>query len=420
MTADGEHGAVSAAFRRSAAGVADQVVSSASNYLTAFLASVVLAPNEFGRFVLAYAVVTVLLAGGRAFVGESLLAHLPVVDAARRRPLTTSALGTGVLLGLAGSVVCLAGTPTGLPLLAFLPWVPGAMLADAGRYVLLAGRDTARALVVDTVWAIVQLAVLVVPWATGDWSVGVLATAWGVGALAAAAAFVAMTGQWPAGPGAWWAESRYVAGWFTLSSVLGQVQVYAVLLLAGAALSPLDTAGLRAVQLLVYQPAITLMGALVVLLVPVMSRQLATGEPAALRRVRRTALLLFLVVGAVVLVAVPLRDVLLDALFPHYIGFTFLVAPVAVQTALTGLGVPFLAQLRATRRGRVVVGQQLLQLVTGLAAAGTGAAIGGVRGLAWGLVAATGVVLASLAVMAVRTRPAAVAPVIGAAAEVAR
>lgn len=419
MTADGEPGAVSA-FRRSAAGVADQVVSSASNYLTAFLASLVLAPDEFGRFVLAYAVVTVLLAGGRAFVGDSLLAHLPVVDAARRRPLAASALGTAALLGLLGSAVCLAGTPTGLPLLAFVPWIPGAMVADAGRYVLLAGRDTTRALVVDTVWALVQLAVLVVPWVTGAWSVGVLAAAWGTGALAAAAVFVAMTRQWPARPRAWWAESRYVAGWFTVGSVLGQVQIYTVLLLAGATLSPVDTAGLRAVQLLVYQPAITVMAALVVLLVPVMSRLLVTGDPAVLRRVRRRVLPLFLLLGAVVLVAVPLRHVLLGVLFPHYTGFAFLVAPVAVQTALAGLGVPFLAQLRATRRGRVVVGQQLVQLVAGLTGAGVGAAVGGVHGLAWGVCAATGLVLASLAATATRTRPAAVAPPAGAAAEVAR
>ena len=40
-------------------GVADQAVSSATNYLTAFVASLVLVPEAFGAFVVAYAVVAI-------------------------------------------------------------------------------------------------------------------------------------------------------------------------------------------------------------------------------------------------------------------------------------------------------------------------------------------------------------------------
>lgn len=396
--------------RRAAAGVADQLLSSASNYLTAFLASAVLSPDDFGGFVLAYAVVTVLLAGARAVVGESLLAHLPSVPAERRASLEASALGTAAVLGVLGALGCLAGALLVPALLPFVPWVPVVLLVDAARYVLLARGDTVRALAVDGVWAAVQLVVLAGVWAADAWSVGTLALAWGAGALVAAAAFLVSARQWPQRPQPWWQESRYLSGWFTLTSVLGQVQIYLVLLLAGAVLSERDTAGLRAVQLLVFQPAVTLMAALLVLLTPVLARLSATGDDAGLRRARRTAMTAMAGVGAVVLLTIPLRDVLLGALFPQYTGFADLVAPIALQTAIAALTVPLQAQLRGDRRGRALFGQQLVQFAALVGGAAVGMAAGGVQGLAWGLTVATAVSLAAMAADVGR-RPSAPSPV---------
>ncbi|PWW21889.1 O-antigen/teichoic acid export membrane protein [Geodermatophilus normandii] len=395
---------MSPTLRRTAAGVADQVVSSGSNYLTALLASLVLAPREFAGFVLAYAVVTVLVAGARAVVGEPLLAHLPTVAAAHRRDLSSAALGAAAVLGVVAAAGCvvlgLAGPGLLAGVLAFAAWVPGVLLADAARFVLLARGDTVRALLVDLTWALVQLSALAVVWAVGSWSVGSLAAAWGVGALAAVVVAAVCTRQGLRPPGTWWAESRYLSGWFTLTSVLGQVQVYLVLVLAGAVLAAVDTAGLRAVQLLVLQPAITLMAAVLVLLTPPMARASAAGDLAALHRARRTALTAMAALGAVVLLAVPLRDVLLGAVFPQYTGYAGIVAPVAVQTAVAALTVPFQAQLRGARRGRSLFVQQVVQLVTLLGGAATGLAAGGLPGLAWGTAAATVVALVSMALAA--------------------
>ena len=395
---------------RTAAGVADQIVSSASNYFTAFLASLVLLPTQFGPFVLAFAVVTVLLAAARALVGEPLLAHLPMVAPARQAPLASSALGGAVVLGLLGAVVCvvggLSGTTMLTALLAFAPWMPFALAADAARFVLLARGDTVRALAVDGVWAAVQLLALGVVWFVGSWSVALLAMAWGVGALGALVCFAATTRERPGHPGPWWAESRYLSGWFTLTTVLGQVHIYLVLLLAGFALTAVDTAGLRAVQLLVFQPAITLMAALLVLITPVMSRLSAAGDTVALHRARRTAMTAMAAVGVVVLLAIPLGDVLLGALFPRYIDYAPLVAPIAVQTAIAALTVPFHAQIRGYRRGRTLFVQTLLQAVLLLAGAGTGLVLGGVLGLAWGLAVAMLVGLAAMAAASSRLSPA--------------
>ncbi|MFC5061527.1 hypothetical protein [Actinomycetospora atypica] len=401
--------------RRSVLGVADQVVSSGSNYLTAFLASLVLAPVDFGAFVLAYAVVTVLLAGTRALVGEPLLAHLPSTDPSRRGALGASALSTSLVLGLVGALICLVGGLSGWSLLAallvFAPWMPLALAADAARYVLLARRDTARALVVDTVWVVVQLAVLAGVLGWGTWSVGALAAAWGIGAVAAVAVFVGIAPERLADPRVWWAESRYLSGWFTATSVLGQVQIYLVLLLAGAVLAAVDTAGLRAVQLLVFQPAITLMAALLVLVVPPMASCAATGDLAGLRRARGTALKAMAVIGVLALLAIPLRDVLLSTFFPRYTAYAVLVAPIAIQTAIGALTVPFQAQIRGFRQGRALFGQQLLQAGALLLCAGVGLAVGGVVGLAWGLTVATAVALAAIVARAARLQPA-VRPVV--------
>ncbi|WP_433783355.1 hypothetical protein ACQPX6_25250 [Actinomycetospora sp. CA-101289] len=396
--------------RGALAGVADQVVSSGSNYLTAFLASLVLLPGDFGAFVVAYAVVTVVLAGVRAVVGEPLLAHLPTITEARRRGLGSSALGLALLLGLGGALLCLAAAWSGVAMLAalaaFVPWVPGALVADAGRYVLLARGETGRALVVDSVWAVVQLAVLAGVALTGSWSVGTLALAWGVGGIAAVVAFLVVAVERVLPPRAWWVESRYLSGWFTLTSVLGQVQIYLVLLLAGAVLAAVDTAGLRAVQLLVFQPAITLMAALLVVVTPVMAKLSAGGDLAALRRARRTALIAMAGVGLVVLVAVPLRDVLMGLLFPRYTAYAALVLPIALQTAVGGLTVPFQAQIRGYRRGRALFGLQIVQAVSLLGAAAIGLVLGGVLGLAWGLAAATVVALVAMIATAARLTPA--------------
>ncbi|MDL5159145.1 hypothetical protein [Actinomycetospora termitidis] len=412
---------------RAVVGVADQLVSSASNYLTAFVASAVLLPGEFGAFVAAYAVVTVLCAAGRAVIGEPLLAHLPTVGAARRPSLGSSALTGSAVLGLAGLAVCVVGGlawdgAVGDALLALALWVPGALVVDAGRHVLLARSDTGRALAVDVVWLVAQGVVLLAAFlTTGRFSLGSVAAAWGVGALVALVVLLAVSAEARriVDPRPWFAESRYLAGWFTLTSVLGQAQVYLVLLLAGAVLVADDVAGLRAVQLLVFQPPVTFLAALLVLATPVMARLAVAGDRAGLRRARRTALAATAVLSAVLLAAIPLRDVLMGLLFPQYLGYTGLVAPIVLQTALAAFAVPFLAQVRGERRGGALFGLQVVTAVGMLVGAGAGLVVGGeagsaVTGLAWGLTASSLVALAA-AVVACRPRR---APVVATREEV--
>jgi hypothetical protein len=392
-------------------GITDQIVSSASNYLTALVASAVLAPEAFGAFVAAYAVVTVLCAAARAVIGEPLLAHLPTVDAARRPPLGSAALAAAVVLGVGGLAVCVVGGlawdgPVGDALLALAVWVPGAVAVDAGRYVLLARSDTRRALLVDVVWLLAQGLVLGAFLTSGAAiSIAGVAAAWGVGALVALAAVVVVTpeARHLGDAGRWFAESRHLAGWFTLTSVLGQAQVYLVLFAAGVVLTADDVAGLRAVQLLVFQPPVTVLAALLVLATPVMARHAVAGDRAGLLRARRVALLGAAGLGVVLLGAIPLRETLMGLLFPQYVGHAGLVVPIVLQTALAALAVPFLAQIRGERRARSLFVLQVVTAAGMLAGAGAGLVVGGaagsgVTGLAWGLTASSLVALGAAAV----------------------
>lgn len=376
--------------RRALLGVADQVLSSGTNFLTAFIASATLVPEAFGVFVVAYAVVTIVAAAARAFLGDPLLAHLPgVVAEERRNRLAGSAVTAAALLGVVTAVLLAGvGFVVGGPLTwltVFAVWLPGAFVADVARYVAFSRSDTSRALAIDATWAIAQGAALVVIAVTDAWSVGSLAAAWGLGALAAVTVLPLLGLPRPADPRPWLRESRYLSGWFTVISVIGQSQVYIVLLLAGVLLSVEDSAGLRAVQLLVYQPAVTFMAAMLVMMTPAFARRAAAGDADGVTRLRNLALVALGGLALVVLVVIPLRDLLLGTLFPRYTAFAFLVPAVVAQTALVALAVPFHARLRGLRRARTLVGIQVLTTTATIGAALGGAVLAGVAGLAVGM-----------------------------------
>ncbi|GAA4823084.1 hypothetical protein GCM10023201_06410 [Actinomycetospora corticicola] len=402
--------------RRAALGVADQAVSSATNYLTAFVASFVLLPESFGAFVVAFAVVTVLAAATRAVLSEPLIAHLPAVASADRRArLAGSALGAAAVFGLAGTalvvVLGLVGGEVLSTLLVFAPWILGAIVVDAGRYVLLARLRTGATLAVDAAWALAQGVGLGVVALVGSWTPAALAACWGVGALAGLVVVVAVGVERPGRPGPWLREGRYLSGWFTVVSILGQVQMYAVLLLAGIVVSTREMAGLRAVQLLVLQPPTTFMAAVLVLATAMFARYPVAADgslPPGFAALRRRLTLAMAGLGVLVLVAIPLRDVLMGLLFPRYVDFAPLVPPTALLVAVLGLGVPAAAALRGMRRGGLLCAIQVLTSLGMVGGATVGLLVGGVLGLCWGMVvAATGIVAVQY-VAALRARPRAV------------
>lgn len=396
--------------RQPVLGVVDQIVSSATNFLTAFLASYTLAPDAFSTFVIGYAIVIVISAVGRSLVGEPLLAHLPTVAAGARSRMFCSAMACAVVIGGAASILLLglglSGARPLTSLIWFAPWLPVVFVQDACRFVFLALEDTGRALTIDVAWALAQGVALAVTIAFGDLSIATLSAGWGIGALAGIAGFLVLTPGTivPSDPRPWMRETRYLSGWFTLTSLLGQCQIYTVVVLAGLVLLPIDTAGLRAVQLMVFQPSITIIAAFLVVVTPLVARLEAQGRFREIRTVRWVTLGGSAVLSAVILLAVPLRGFLLKTFFPLYTAFDHLVLPLALQSVASAFSVPFVALLRGFRQARLLFLIEILCSPLLVVAALAGMLVAGVVGLAWGLAAASAVTLIVLSSAAPRLR----------------
>lgn len=375
-------------------GMASQLLNAGTNVATAFAASVVLRPEAFGLFVLGFAVVTVALATGRGLIGQTMLTQLPGTDPAERPATVRSAMGFALLVGLGGAVVLLVVSGWIGSVVWFVPWVVAALLQDVGRYTFLAAGRPGGALTLDAVWAVVQVLVVVGWWAAGGTlGIGVFDTAWGIGALAGAIAFAVLDPRAarPAAPGRWLRTTRDVAGWFTAMSVLGQLEVYLVILLAGALAGARDAGGLRAVQLLVFQPPMVLLGAVLALATPPVAR-LGAGAP-GLPAVWKLTAVAVVPVSAAVLVVAALAGPLMGFLFPQYTDYTALVLPVALQSALAAFAVPTLALLAGTRRAGLAFVLQSGRSALLLGGVVVGVVLAGTSGLAWSLAVTSAITL---------------------------
>lgn len=396
--------------RRPMLGIAGQMLNAATNVVTVYLASLLLRPDAFGTLALAFAVVTVVLATGRGLVGSTMQVQLPILDAGTCREMVRSAVGFTLLVGAAASLVlAVLGHDA---LLWFAPWVAAALLQDAGRHAFLAVGRQGSALLLDVAWAVVQGLVIAVWLLSGHAvTIGLLATSWGLGALAGFGLFAVLARGigWarPSLPGRWARSTRDVAGWFTGVAAIAQIELYLVLLLTGTLLGAAEAGGLRAAQLLAYQPALVVLGSLSILFTPLMVRA-RTSRPEIGRAWRRITVACSPVAAVLLLVAV-LREPLTGLLFPQYVGVAALVVPIALQGVCSTAGVASLVMLRALRRGRIVFAVQALRALLMVGAAYVGLVLGGAVGLAWGLAAGSATMLvlisATACVVARRATP---------------
>lgn len=384
--------------RRPVLGLASQLLNAGTNVVTAYVASLLLVPAEFGAFVIAFSAVSIVIAIGRGLVGATMTVHLPAQADDDRAPLVDSAFGYTALAGLgATGLLLLAGFVH--PVMWWLaPWVIVALLHDVGRYVFFAAGRSGSALALDVAWAAVQGAVLGIGWlALGSVTLPLVACAWGLGALGGLLLFGFLHRFRPAHPRLWSRATRDVAGWFTAVAVVGQVEIYLVLVLTGLLLAASDVGGVRAVQLLAYQPAMVLLAALLTVMQPDVVR--ARHSAAGLRRACvRAVVLASPVIGGLVLLAM-LRVPLMRLLFPHYVGYAPLVVPIALQCTFVALSLGPLCVLNGLRQGSSVFRTQVVRTSALVAAAVVGMRVAGVAGLAWALASASSLVWLQLLVV---------------------
>jgi O-antigen/teichoic acid export membrane protein len=376
-------------------GIADQALSSVTNFGLGITVARVSTPTEFGAFGLAFATYTVALGASRALTTEPLAIRHSGLERRAWREGTAEATGVALLVGaVAGGACAIAGLLVGQtlsgPLLAMGFCLPGLLLQDSWRGAFFAGRRGALSFDNDLVWTALLVAGLSLAIVAGYDSVGGLILVWGATGTAAGLFGIAQNQILPT-PGAafrWWREQRDLASrlltMFAARNLSRQVTTYAVAVFGGLAAAGSLRGG------------ILLLGPLNILYLGVNAVLVPQGVQ--LRKRSKEHLRSGMRMIAASLAGVSLAWALAIYLLPDSVGREILgaswvashaiVVPLGVMTAAAGAqlgavaGVLSLGEVRVAMVTQIVEGG--LTLTGGLA----GAILGGASGAAWGMAAA--------------------------------
>lgn len=177
--------------RGAAVTLADQLISSASNFALGVLIARSGGPAALGAFGIAFLVWLVVVGANRALVTEPMTVggSADSGDAQLREGLLASLLlGAGVtgLLGLAGTVMMFADFNTAVAVLALAPWIPSLIVQDYCRLMAFRLQQPDWALTSDVVFTVVQGIVTTALILLRVGSVSTFLASWGIGATAGA------------------------------------------------------------------------------------------------------------------------------------------------------------------------------------------------------------------------------------------
>ena len=401
--------------RRVVAGLTDQVLVAFANAgITVLALDLFTRVRSAGVLLcigLAYFVITV----NRAFVGDVLVALVARYEGEARAKLIRSGLATAVSVGVLAGVVMLAvwllrpraGKIDLEDLVWIAPFLPAILLQDTVRSSYIAGAEQAKALLNDVVGVATQALVISVLLAVGVRTPGAVFASWGIGASTGAVVFLVRTRQWPwrGSVRLWLVETRHLAGWFTATQVVGQLQLQAVSFIVTGRLSQTDLSGLRGAQTALIQPTQNFAMAVQSLIVPRFSRlageagaSAARGDAEALaaqvatlrRQTMKLALGLGVAAIAVVAVYAPLARLVLGHI-EKFKDIVPLALPLSIQAGFYLIEVPFAAALRGMHRARLLFVRYLVFTTATMTALVIGASVDRLQGAAWGLVTGAGI-----------------------------
>jgi O-antigen/teichoic acid export membrane protein len=373
-------------------GLADQALSSLTNFALGIFVARTVGVEEFGAFSLVFAVYLLLMSVCRAFPMEPLQIRYSGQPDETIRSASRRAVGSVFAIGVAASIALLPiafafGGSIGGTLLALAVTLPGLLVQDAWRSAFFAWHRGSSAFANDLLWALVMVTGLV--WLTTQGAGTAMAATfiWGISATLAA-----IFGIWqtrvvpdPRRTLDWWREHidlgpRFIAE--VLSRIAGtQVALYGIGLAAGLA----ALGSLRAAQLVVGPVQILFLG-IGLIAVPEGVRALSHSRG----RLVRLAVLM-----SVGLAIAGLAWGLVALLLPEAVGEFVLgaawapaqevLAPVIIAqlgilaAAGAGMGLRTLAAARRSLRANLLVSALIVTLGIG------GSLVGGTLGAAWGL-----------------------------------
>jgi O-antigen/teichoic acid export membrane protein len=227
-------------------GVADQAMSSLTNFAVNIYIARSLGAVSYGAFSLAYVTYSFALNASRGLATDPLLTRFSGVDVRRWRWAVSSCTGTAFATGVVtgAGVLAAAALMHGSVRGAFIALgltLPGLLLQDSWRFSFFAAGRGFHALLNDTIWAAVLVPSLVILKRTGHSSVFWFVLAWGLAAAAGAIAGPLQSGVMPrlSRLPAWISAQRDLGPRYllegTANSLSTQLRNYSVGLLLGLA-----------------------------------------------------------------------------------------------------------------------------------------------------------------------------------------
>ena len=377
--------------RRLGWGIADQAVSSLTNFTLLVVVAGAVGRSSFGALGIAFAAYAVAIGLGRALAGEPLTVRHSVPGGRDTRAPSSAALGVAGCVGIAsGALLVVIGLGTGGVLgRALVPlgvMLPGLVLQDTWRFVFMAAGRPRAACANDALWAVVQCAGLAGIALAGAVTVPAAVLAWGVGANVAALVAARASGVRPnfRRARAWLRDERDLWPRFA-SEFVALTGSWQVALIGLGAVAGLDTVGsLRAAQVLVGPLNVAFLSVPLVA-VPESARlwRAARGTPFQHAALVGGALAACAVVWGVVMALIPSgvgRD-LLGATWP---GARSALVPVVVVMAGVGATLGALCGLRVLAAARDSMWARGVGATLVVLAVVAGGAASGVTGAAWG------------------------------------
>jgi O-antigen/teichoic acid export membrane protein len=377
------------ASRRSLLTLADQGVSSASNFAVAVVVAHLAGIRGLGVFSVGYAAWLLVASLHRSLITDPMTIERDARSAAARQRIrvglaaevvlgTTAACLTAatgaIFLGIGAASGASGWSGAGEGLLTVAIFVPFLSVQDFWRWVgFMAGRP-GRSLANDCTFAGVQaLAFVAIALAPGRPSPGLVIGGWGLGALAGCVYgcwTYRLLPRYSGGIGlltSRWQLSRWLVG--NDLALWGTNQGY--LLLAGLLLGPVELGGLKAAQTLVTGPAFVLLQAGGSIGLPEATSALALEGHSGLRRVtRRMSLAAFVAIGGLALIVIAFGGQLLGLVYGSQFRSLHTAASLlAVAYAVGALGLGPIMALKATRRTRTLFADMLTGLTFSLVGA---------------------------------------------------
>ena len=381
--------------RRGGWGVADQALSSLSNFVVGIAVARELGTQEFGAFSLAFTTYLLVLNLSRAVASEPLMVRYSAAASDSQRDAGADSTGIAVVLGILAGVGLVPigivlGTSVGVALIAMGVVMPGLLLQDAWRFVFFTRGKPKSAFINDLAWTFALVVMLAVLLAANYHTIASLTLAWGVSASIAAGIGIVQSDKTmprPTAARAWLRLHRslipaYVGEMMALSGSR-QITFYAVELVGGLTV----VAGLRAGQILFGVPFVFMTG-LRSVAVPDAVRRASQGHGSLRGFVGVFILLTALATGLSGLAAALLPDSIGHAI----LGQTWpdaqsIIVPLTLAFIGFAIQLGFVVGLRALAAARQSFQARVSSAAFILIGTTVGAAWSGLAGAAWGFAA---------------------------------